>query len=211
MTTVINFVIKNYKWILAFLGIILVCAVIGLIKENNRLKEEKERLERNEVALTTEVTHYKTESGKNAAKVLQLEMTVDEFKQTSKEQVKIIEDLNLKIKRLESISTSVTNTNVGGKTQLKDTVYVTLKDSIYVQEKAKTFVWSDAWNRIEGKIVGKDVDCSYSGIDTLTIVANRVPKKFLFFRFGTKYIEINIVNSNPSTNIIYNRTVKFKK
>lgn len=208
---ILDFIKKHYKLIFVGLFVFSLFCVVFLWHENSTLKDENGRLSNNNTALMTDIETYKTESGKNAAKLLQLEMTAGEFKQLCDDQLKVINDLNIKVKRLESISTTVTNTNVTGKTQLKDTVFITQIDSIIIKDSVKVFKWNDNWNHISGVIKGNDVECSYSGMDTLTIVANRVPKKFLFFRWGTKYIEVNLTNANPSSQVIYNRTIKIKK
>ena len=83
--------------------------------------------------------------------------------------------------------------------------------TLYIKEKGKYFKWSDPWNSIEGNIKGDEVECNYHGEDTIHVAINRVPKKFLFFRFGTKYVEVNMVNSNPSSIITYNKTIRMKK
>ena len=86
-----------------------------------------------------------------------------------------------------------------------------MHDTIYIEKKVKHFAWSDPWNSITGIIDGNNVQCFYGGRDTLHIATHRVPKKFLFFKFGTKYIEATVVNSNPSTWITYNKTTKIIK
>ena len=131
----------------------------------------------------------------------------DELKKAEDE----LEELGIKIKRLESMTSTGTQTDVHGKTQLKDTVFVHKTDTVTIKENGKYFKWGDTWNTISGKIIGDNVECSYHGTDTLTVVAHRVPKKFLFIKWGTKYIEGDIVNKNSSTVITYNKTIKIKR
>jgi hypothetical protein len=208
---VFGFLKKNYKWAFVTYAVLMSALAYILFVRNSKLSEENERFSTNQIALTEEVQTYKTESGKNAARVTELTLSCDEFEKVCADQAKTIKDLNLKLKRVESASTTGTSTTVKITTALKDTVIV--KDTInnmVVLDTLKRFIWNDQWNKIEGTIYNDSVDCSYEGIDTLTIVATRVPKKFLFFRWGCKYVQIDAVNSNPSTNIIYNKTVKIK-
>ena len=48
-------------------------------------------------------------------------------------------------------------------------------------------------------------------VDTLRQVVHRVPRRFLFIRFGTKAVRQEIVSSNPHTRIVYAEYVRFAK
>lgn len=181
--------------------------VFLLMDKNGKLSEENKRYFINQIALTEDIETYKTESGKNAVKITELTLSRNEFEKVCKDQVKTIEDLNLKVKRLEHMTTTSTRTDIGVTAVLKDSVII--RDTIYI-DTVKCFKWNDTWNEINGIIFGDTVKCEYHGTDTLNIVATRVPKKFLFFRWGCKYVQVDAVNSNPSTKITYNRAVKLK-
>lgn len=212
----LNFItqkIGSISFIVALAAIIL---LIFSVKTCNHYKSEKDIYANNQDALLSKVELYKSQSGKNAAKSKELQLTLDEFKKNFSEQVEVIKDLNLKVKRLENVNTTLTQTIAGGKTNLKDSIrviYDTLPgghDTIYT-EKIKAFKWKDPWNTITGTIKDKEVECFYKGVDSLTIMAVRVPKKFLFFRWGTKYIEVHAINKNPSTKILSTQTIVIKK
>lgn len=47
--------------------------------------------------------------------------------------------------------------------------------------------------------------------DTLDIVAFRVPKKFLFIKYGTKGVALKIKNVNPHIKINYAKSINFTK
>ena len=198
----------------SYIKLILIALTIGcftyFVQSYKKQKSEIERLSNNQVSLSNELETYKTKDGKNAAKVIELELTKGEFEKICKDQSETIKKLNLKVKYLEGMSTTASSTDVQFKTILRDSVIYHYKDSVVYAEKLKAFKWNDNWNFVEGTINKDTVDCKYHGIDTLDIILTRVPKKFLFFRWGTKYIEANIRHSNPSTTIEYNRTVKIK-
>lgn len=212
-----NIIIQLFKALLKNKTVLLILSYLALITtivvfydKYRSMKEEANRLSNNQTALMTDIEFFKTESGNNAAKVIQLEMAKGEFEKLCSEQMEVINDLNLKVKRLEGVSTTVTKTEVSGTALLHDTVVYTMNDTVLVESKVKTFEWSDQWNRITGTINKDTVDCRYEGTDTLTIVCTKVPKKFLFFKWGCKRIEANIVNKNKSSNIVYNKTIKLK-
>lgn len=52
--------------------------------------------------------YYKTESGKSAASVLKLELSKSELENHCQDLTKTIDDLNIKIGRIQSVSTTVT-------------------------------------------------------------------------------------------------------
>lgn len=203
---------KYWKWIVAGYVVIITVLLFLFIHSYKNAKAENSRLSNNQAALLTDIEYYKTENGKNAAKVMELEVTKGEFEKLFPELQAEIKNLKIKNKYLESISSTGMDTDVNGSTKLKDTVYVTVVDSIRIENKAKTFKWSDPWNEIQGTIYPDEtVGVSYHGRDTLTMAAVRVPKRFLFFKYGTKYIEVDAVNANPSTKILYNKKIKLTK
>ena len=73
----------------------------------------------------------------------------------------------------------------------------------------RTFRWRDTWVSVEGRIVNDSVVCRVESVDTLRQVIHRVPRRFLFFRFGTKAVRQEIVSSNPHTRIVYAEYVRF--
>ncbi len=73
------------------------------------------------------------------------------------------------------------------------------------------FEWSDPWNHVEGVIVGDSVTCTLRTTDTIRQVIHRVPRRFLFFRFGTRALRQEIISSNPHNTIIYSELIKIDK
>ena len=48
-------------------------------------------------------------------------------------------------------------------------------------------------------------------VTSLFQVVHRVPKQWLFFRWGTKAIRQEVVSSNPHTKIVYSEYIELKK
>lgn len=195
---------------LFIIGALLIGAIVALGCRCKSLSEEADRLSNNQLSLLTDIETYKTESGKNAAKVIQLEMRNSEFKELCSEQAAIIKDMGLEIKRLEYVSSTGSVTHYRDTAYLSDTVFTILHDTVMTSEKGKHFEMSDGWNHISGSIIGDKVECDYTGTDTLTVAAVKVPKRFLFFKWGCKYVSVNVSHRNPKTSITYNNTVKLK-
>ena len=219
MVNLINFFLnfknnikKYWKWIVGIYIVLTTVLLLIFMNSYKRVKIENGMLTNNQTALMTDIEYYKTESGRNASKIMELELTKSEFEKLLPELQKQMKELKIKHKYLESLSSTGTKTDVDGSSTLRDTVYITVKDSSVIKQEAKYFKWSDSWNKIQGTIYPNDkVDVSYHGVDTLTMAAVRVAKKFLFFRWGTKYIEVDAVNANPSTKIVYNQKIKIRK
>ena len=211
MINIIPFIIKNKKAITTTVIAIICLALILLFRYTLRLKEENNRLETNQVALSADLNKYKTKSGNNAAKVIELQLKNSEFKKLCQEQKDIIKDMGIKLKRLESVSTTGTKTEIHKKVEIHDTIIREKIDTVYTEKKLKRFEWCDNWTDISGIIYNDSVELLYTNRDTLTVAAVRVPKKFLFFRWGTKYVEVHVSNRNPYTEITYNKSIKIKK
>lgn len=210
MMPLINLIKKYYKYIFLFIFIFMIIVCFFLIKNNQALKTEANRLKINQETLLGQVENYKTKTGKDASRITQLTLSRYEFEKTCGKQADLIKDLNLKIKRLESVSSMGTSTDITIDTLLKDTIFIS-KDNDDTIDTVKYFSWSDNWNLINGYIKNNNVTCQYKGVDTLNIVATRVPKRFLFFKYGCKYVQIDIVNANPHTKITYMQSIKLKK
>lgn len=154
-----------------------------------------------------EVQYYQDEAGRNAESVQRLELSKAELEAYNGELAKRIEDLNIKLKRVQSATTTATQTNVEIKTIIKDTI-IYRDTGMLVLPAIK---WQDPWVNVDG-IIKPDstVDLSIQSVDTLFQVVHRVPKKFLFIRYGTKAIRQEITSSNPHTKIVYSEYIELK-
>ena len=188
--------------------VILAVACVSLWGVNSNLRQEKERLTGNQEALMDEVQYYQDEAGRNAASVQRLELSKAELEAYNGELTKRIEDLNIKLKRVQAATTTATQTNVEIKTIIKDTI-IYRDTGMLVLPAIK---WQDPWVNVDG-IIKPDstVDLSIQSVDTLFQVVHRVPKKFLFIRYGTKAIRQEITSSNPHTKIVYSEYIELKR
>lgn len=180
----------------------LIASVIGLRRE----RAEKERFKANQTALLSQVDYWTTENEKSAADVLKLSLTVNELQSSNDQLKRTADELNIKLKRIQSASTTATETEVKVITQVRDSIIY--RDSVIVPVKA--FVWRDAWTDING-VIGKDsVDLSVSSVDTLTTIVHKIPHKFWFIKWGCKAIKQTVVSANPHTKITYNEYIEVK-
>lgn len=193
---------KRLLTVIGVLVLFLIASVVALRKA----RAEKERLEANQTALLSQVEYYTTKSGKSAADVRKLTLTVDELKQYNATLKKTADDLGIKLKRVQSASTTGVRTEVKFITQVRDSIVY--RDSIIVPVKA--FAWSDPWTDVVGVIERDSVDMNVTSVDTLTTIVHKIPHKFWFIKWGCKAIKQTVVSSNPHTKITYNEYIEVK-
>lgn len=191
--------------ILLYVNVALILTVSVLSYWLNNVREEKKRLADNQEALLSDVDYYKTESGKNAASVLKLELSKSELENHCQDLTKTIDDLNIKIGRIQSVSTTVTKTEVEIQTVVRDSiVYRDLPVNL------KVVKWRDPWVTLNGVLDGETFSAKIESVDTLSQVVHRIPKKFLFIKWGTKAIRQEVVSSNPHSKIVYTEYIELK-
>lgn len=193
------------KKILLYGNIALIIAVMVLSCWLNNTREEKKRLANNQESLLSDIEYYKTESGKNAASVQKLVLTKSELEKHCHDLTQTVEDLGIKVKRLQSATTTVTKTEVEIQTVVRDSIVYRDRPVIL-----KTIKWKDPWIKLDGILDGDNFSAKIQSIDSLSHVVHRVPKKFLFFRFGTKAVRLEVVNKNPHSKIVYTEYIEIK-
>lgn len=191
--------------ILLYVNVALILTVSVLSYWLNNVREEKKRLADNQEALLSDVDYYKTESGKSAASVLKLELSKSELENHCQDLTKTIDDLNIKIGMIQSVSTTVTKTEVEIQTVVRDSiVYRDLPVNL------KVVKWRDPWVTLNGVLDGETFSAKIESVDTLSQVVHRIPKKFLFIKWGTKAIRQEVVSSNPHSKIVYTEYIELK-
>lgn len=190
------------------LGVLLLAAALVLALRNNaRLRADRSRLEDNQRALIDAATYYKTQAGTSAASVERLTLTVAEVKAQRDDLTKTCDLLRVKLRRLEAATTTATQTDIEAHAPLRDTILIVKNEPIRTQ----AFRWADAWVSIDGLLQRDSVVCRIRSIDTLRQIVHRVPRKFLFIRWGTKAIRQEIASSNPHTKIVYSEYIELKR
>ena len=94
---------------------------------------------------------------------------------------------------------------------LRDTVVAGIRGSLPVYDTMRVFRWRDPWVSVEGRIGKDSVACRIRSVDTLRQVIHRIPRRFLFIRWGTKAIRQEIVSTNPHTRIVHAEYVKIER
>lgn len=197
---------------------VLLAAIAFLSHRVRSLQTERDRLQNNQTALLEDVAYYKTESGKYAASVQSLELSKSELQKHCDELVKTVEDLNVKIKRIQSVSTTATKTEVPIKTEVRDSIVYRVPDSLKLLpvlptliDTLKRITFKDPWVELDGTIDKGMFTGRIQTVDTLIQVVHRVPHQWWFFKWGTKAIRQEIRSSSPYTKIVYSEYIELKR
>ena len=168
-----------------------------------RQRAEIRRLTQNQSALASQVSHYRTRLDDEAASAQVLRLRAADAER--------IRQMGIRIRRLEAASKSVTATRLELHAPLRETVRVALRDTLVVRDTVRLFRWRDAWVTVEGMLRDDSVACRVESVDTLRQVVHRIPRRFLFIRWGTKALRQEIVSSNPHTRIVYTEQVRIER
>lgn len=190
-----------------FIAIAIIALLGGvsyLFEQNRKLKAENERQSGNVSTLMDTMKHYKVAIKRgdsiemvNSASLSALNLTIDEFKKYRADDAKLIKELGIKNKYLESIAKMATET--------KDTISAEKwKPSTTLPDCLE---YSDKWATITACF--KDSTVMYATRDSLAMVIHRMPKyRFLWFRWGTARYRVEVVNFNPKSEIGYSEIVR---
>jgi hypothetical protein len=195
---------RRLCFILVFL---LVIGGVLSIRTICHLYADKQRLEHNQHALLSDVELYRTAAGHSAASVEILNLEVEELREARSRDAEKLRELGIRLRRAESYSRNVTQSEYVAHTSLRDSIIV--RDTVH--DTVRIFLSGDTWSRVAGVIRGDSLSLTLRSVDTLFQVVHRVPRRFLFFRFGTKAIRQEIVSSNPHTQLVYSEYIQLKR
>ena len=151
-----------------------------------RYRHETRRLTQNQNALASGIEHYRTRLGQEAASVQALRLRCAEFERLRAGDADTIRRLGIRLRRLEAVAKTVTATSVDLRAPVRDTVVLLRRDTLRIRDTLKLFRWRDAWVTVEGRIRTDSVACRVESTDTLRQVVHRVPRRFLFIRWGAE-------------------------
>jgi hypothetical protein len=199
------------KYIILFSLITLL--IVGLIASMHTiayLRTENSRLTGNQNALLSDIRFYQTKDSLSAASVERLQFTKSELERYNSDLVQTVEDLNIKVKRLQSVSQTATKTTYNIETVFKDTIIVNYKDSTVVLDTLRCVNYKDAYLTFEACEQNDTLNTFIESRDTLITIVHRVPKRFWFIRFGTKAIRQEVLSKNPHSKISYTEYIELK-
>ena len=192
-------------------GLMVVFAGLALVafRAYSGMKADRDRLKENQSLLlhNGEVEIKQTNTGSSQASVPALTLRPSEFRRSG--------DTLLRTAK------AATTTHVDFKTRVfRTVVHDTLRDTVLCPasplpalppSKQLQLSWNDPWVSLSGTIADSIFHGSLTSTDTLDIIVHRVPKRFLFFRFGCRQVRMDIISRNPHTRLTYARYLKLIK
>lgn len=184
--------------ILATMLIITMVAFIRSAYQNSKLRSELNRQTENIGSLTYDIQYGKLDDSLSVAKNTALQAKCNELEQLHLADTKLVKELKVKLKDVKTIHTASSST--------ADTVRIepipNTADSV--------FSYQDKWLSLHIDIPARL--CQYTLKDSLTTIVSRLYKhKFLWWRWGTKGYQVQIINFNPHSRINYSRYVEVVK
>lgn len=194
-------------------------ALFAFIAYRN-MKADRDRLKENQNILlhkgTVEIKQ--TNTGLSQASVPALTLRSSEFRQSGDTLLQVAQSAGIKTSRITEAATAAATTSVEFKTRVFQTiVHDTVRDTVtrslttILPSRQLQLSWSDPWVSLSGTITDSIFHGSITSVDTLDIIVHRVPKRFLFFRFGCKQVRMDVVSRNPHTQLTYARFLQLIK
>ncbi len=163
--------------------IILFILLAAVTRLYNVTLKEKERFEANQTTLMTSLNNFKFRDSLNAVENGRLKLNLSELKELREADFKLIKELKLRPKDVETITK----------------VKVVTRDSIIFQLKDSCINYESEWTKVSG-CIGDTLSIETS--DSITFIAHKEYKhKFLFFRWGLERAKVKIINFNPRSSV----------
>lgn len=184
--------------ILAAMFIVTMAAFIRSAYQNSKLRSELNRQTENIGSLTYDIQYGKLDDSLSVAKNTALQAKCNELEQLHLADAKLVKELKVKLKDVKTIHTASSST----------------ADMVRIEPIPNTadsvFSYQDKWLSLHIDIPARL--CQYTSKDSLTTIVSRLYKhKFLWWRWGTKGYQVQIVNFNPHSRINYSRYVEVVK
>lgn len=186
--------------------------VMGL-RELSQMREENERLNQIQDVLlhNGEVEIGRTSDGKATASSSALLLRASDLKRNP-DSLLAVNQQKLKVKnsRLMAAASASTATMVDVETPILNS-FITTPSAPLPSADSTIVTWSDPWISLHGTIERDTFKAHIEVRDTLQMIVHRVPRRFLFFRWGTKAVRMEVVSQNPHTQLQYPRLIMVRK
>ena len=140
-----------------------------------------------------------------------LRLRCGEFETPRAADAEQIRRLGIRLRRLEAAAKAVAVTDAEIRTRCATPSSSGYTTRSPVRDTVRMFRWRDPWISVEGRIGRDSAACRIRSVDTLRQAVHRIPRRFLFIRWGTKALRQEIVSTNPHTRIVYAEYVKIER
>lgn len=199
------------KIILFALFAALTASLLVTIRQYRKLKTDRDRLRQNQSILLHNgaTTISNTPDNHSQASTPAVNLQTAEFQQSGSHLLHTARQAHIKATRITSAATANTTTQLTIHTQLQPSHTDT---TLQHTDETHTITWKDPWVSLTGTITNNQhLQATITANDTLDIIVHRVPRRFLFFRFGCREVRMNIISRNPHTRLTYARFYQLRK
>lgn len=199
------------------LPILLMACLAVTLYVGEQQRAEIERLKANQqVLLAPEaVIEYRTTSdGKAVAQVQALNLQLSELKASNDSLLRLTRDLGIKNRRLLALAQATTETATTVTAPLLDSIVIrpVCGDTIdTTTDTLRCLSFADPWISLHGVIQADTFTGHIESRDTLDFIVHKIPKHFLFFRFGCKAIRLDAVSHNPHSILTHAKYIRIAK
>lgn len=183
----------------------LVLLVWMIWSNNQKLREENQRLEGNVRSLSIGLKQIQLENGAIAGQSEVLTLRIQELKTLFPLQFKAILEAGVKPERAQQVSTTIIET--------ENQIVTTIRDSlIHDTIRVKVFSYSDPWYTIHGQALGDTQRVQIKSRDSLiqVVFKGERTKPWLWI-FSPRRIQQRMFSSNPNSTIKYSQTINIQK
>lgn len=189
---------KKIIQLLAIMLFLTMVAFFQSVHKNKVLQADLNRQTQNVGSLTYSIQYNKLDDSQFVAKNMALQAKCDELQKLHLTDTKVIKDLKVKLKDVDVIHTAASSTT--------DTVFI----APVTDKEDSVFAYNDKWLKLYIDIPARQ--CQYTAYDSLTTIVSRTYKhKFLWWRWGLKGYQVQIVNFNPHSKVNYSKFIKVSK
>lgn len=206
---------RRLQVITAVLMVVFAGLTLVAFRAYSDMKTDRDRLKENQSFLlhNGEVEIKQTNTGCSQASVPALTLRPSEFRRSGDTLLRTAKAAGIKASRISKAATAATTTHVDFDARVfRTVVHDTLRDTVLCPASPlPALSWNDPWVSLSGTIADSIFHGSLTSNDTLDIIVHRVPKRFLFFRFGCKQVRMDIISRNPHTRLTYARYYQLVK
>ena len=155
---------------LLFTILVLAAFLAVSVKSCQDIRTDRNRLSDNQRTLLADIEFYRTKDSLSVASVERLTLTNREFRKYAGELKKTVEELNLKVKHLQSASQSATETKYLVKTEIRDSIIIRPgKDP----DTLSRIDFQDPYLTFSGSITGKQFSGLIQSRDTIIFLSEK--------------------------------------
>ena len=192
------------KYILIFVLVIVLGIafhqVYYLQRENHRLVVNQTTLLKGE-----KIENKRTFDGRNAAAIEALTLRINELSQSEDSLLLVARSLGIRNRPLQELARTAYRTQTVIRTVVHDSVMAIVPGRT---DTLPCLSYHDPWISFAGCLRADSFMGDIHACDTLDIVVHRVPRRFLFFRWGCKAVQMEAVGRNPHTKLTYMRYIR---